>query len=151
MSEKFLNSDSKKRLNSKLIVAVFVGLFLILQLLIVSSMAQSQNPPLYGKMENLLCGEEIGITEIEDKCLLYFEAFNGSPKYGILFDAKDFYFKKNEIIEKFGYIDRNYFELLKSGKLLYQLQEIDDSYFYVFSKDNGYYSVVIIDSVFATE
>ena len=130
---------------SKLLVIIFLGIFLALQILIVSSMAQSENPPLYGKMENLLCGKEIGVPEIADKCLLFFEAQDGSPKYGILFDAENFYYKKNEIKEKYGYIDRNYFELLKSGRLLYQLQEIDDSYFYVFSKDNGYFSIVLID------
>ncbi len=147
MAEKILDVNRKKRLSSKLLVAIFVGLFFILQLLIVSSIAQNDNPPLYGKMEQLWCNAEIGISEIDDKCLLFFEAKDGSPKYGIIYDAKDFYFKKNEIQEKWGYIDRNYFELLKSGNLLYQLQEIDDSYFYVFSKDNGYHSLVLIDSI----
>jgi hypothetical protein len=148
MNNNSFSADQKKRWNSKLLVAIFLGVFLALQILIVSAMAQSDNPPLYGKMENLICKNEIGIEEIDDKCLLFFEAKDGSPKYGIIFDAESFYFKKSEIEEKFGYIDRNYFELLKSGKLLYQLQELDDSYFYVFAKDNGYNSIVLIDSIF---
>lgn len=136
----------KKKWNSKLLLAVLIGLFVILQLMIVSSIAQTDNPPLYGKMEKLQCGADLPIPEIQDKCLVYFEAIDGSPKYGILYNKEDFFFKPEEIVNKYGYIDRNYFQLLKKSMLLFQLQSLDDSYFYVVSRDNGYSSIVLIDS-----
>lgn len=137
----------KKQGMTKFLLALLIGLFIVLQLTIISSIAQTNNPPLYGKMEKLICGKDLNIAEIEDQCLLLFEAIDGSPKYGILYNQVDFYFKIQDIVNKWGYIDRNYFQLLKSSRLLYQLQAYDDSYFYVKSKDNGYNSIVLVDSV----
>lgn len=114
--------------------------------MIVSSIAQTDNPPLYGKMERMLCGSELPIPEIEDQCLVFFEAIDGSPKYGILYNKVDFFYKRDTLVNKYGYIDRNYFQLLKSSQLLNQLHSYDDSYFYVKSRDNGYNSIVIVNT-----
>lgn len=137
------NSVQKKRsILSRLFIYLIIFLFVILQLVVISAMAQSS--PLYGNMEKLTCKDDIGIYEIRNKCLLLFEAYEGSPKYGILYNADTFIFDADSIVGKRGYIDRSYYELLKSGRLLYQLQSIDDSYFYVMSTDDGSMSITLV-------
>ncbi len=138
-------SSFKKRWNSKFLLAVLIGLFVILQLMIVSSSAQ-ESSPLYGKIEKVLCGNDLPVSQIADYCLVLFEAIDGSPKYGILYDQFDFYFKNEKIDNAYGYIDRNYFQLLKSSALLLELKSFDDSYFYVKSRDNGYNSIAIVNT-----
>lgn len=134
--------DKKKSIYVRLFLYFVIFLFIILQLIVVSAMAQTA--PIYGNMEKLICGDEIGIKEINSKCLLLFESYEGSPKYGILYDSKTFMFNKETIEGKRGYVDRSYFELLNSGRLLYQLQSMDDSYFYVIATDDGSSSITIV-------
>jgi hypothetical protein len=143
MASKLSSVETRKSVYTRILFYFLIGLFVVLQVLVLSAFAQSE--PIYGNMEKLLCNKDIGIEELESKCLLFFEAYDGSPKYGILYEESDFYYKADQIVGKRGYIQRDYYELLKSGRLLYQLQDIDDSYFYVMSNDNGYSSITIIN------
>ena len=136
----------QKKLITRFIFPIIISLFLFLHLWLISAFAQEGNMfPLYGKMEQIQCREEIGISELLNSCLLYFESIDGSPKFGIIYDADTFFYNTNDIKNRFGYVDREYFEFLKNSMLLYQLQSQDDSYFYVRALDNGMNSLTILD------